>query len=56
MEAVALFSFTASEADEISFQRGDTVKVSVEALGVLPLEGLEVCGRSKKIMCMFVYR
>lgn len=29
MEAVALFSFTASEADEISFQRGDVIKVSV---------------------------
>ncbi|XP_032417961.1 GRB2-related adapter protein-like isoform X3 [Xiphophorus hellerii] len=27
MEAVALFSFTASEADEISFQKGDIVKV-----------------------------
>ncbi|MEQ2272615.1 hypothetical protein XENORESO_003325 [Xenotaenia resolanae] len=27
MEAVALFSFTASEADEISFQRGDIIKV-----------------------------
>ncbi|XP_044047511.1 GRB2-related adapter protein-like isoform X1 [Siniperca chuatsi] len=27
MEAVALFSFTASEADEISFQRGDVIKV-----------------------------
>lgn len=29
MEAVALFSYTASEADEISFQRGDVIKVSV---------------------------
>uniref|UniRef100_A0A673A5C3 GRB2 related adaptor protein b n=1 Tax=Sphaeramia orbicularis TaxID=375764 RepID=A0A673A5C3_9TELE len=29
MEAVALFSFTASAADEISFQKGDIVKVSV---------------------------
>uniref|UniRef100_UPI0037E78092 GRB2-related adapter protein-like isoform X3 n=1 Tax=Semicossyphus pulcher TaxID=241346 RepID=UPI0037E78092 len=28
MEAVALFSFTASEADEISFQRGDIIKVT----------------------------
>lgn len=28
MEAVALFSYTASEADEISFQRGDVIKVS----------------------------
>ncbi|XP_075889571.1 GRB2-related adapter protein-like [Nelusetta ayraudi] len=28
MEAVALFSFTASEADEISFQRGDVIKVT----------------------------
>nr|XP_057922089.1 GRB2-related adapter protein-like isoform X2 [Doryrhamphus excisus] len=27
MEAVALFSFAASEADEISFQKGDMVKV-----------------------------
>lgn len=27
MEAVALFSFTASEADEISFQKGDIIKV-----------------------------
>lgn len=29
MEAVALFSFTASEKDEISFQKGDIIKVSV---------------------------
>ncbi|KAM7009020.1 GRB2-related adapter protein-like [Tautogolabrus adspersus] len=28
MEAVALFSFTASEADEISFQKGDIIKVT----------------------------
>uniref|UniRef100_A0A671UV93 GRB2 related adaptor protein b n=2 Tax=Sparus aurata TaxID=8175 RepID=A0A671UV93_SPAAU len=28
MEAVALFSFTASEADEISFQKGDVIKVT----------------------------
>ncbi|XP_037546233.1 GRB2-related adapter protein [Nematolebias whitei] len=28
MEAVALFSFTASEPDEISFQKGDVVKVT----------------------------
>lgn len=28
MEAVALFSFAASEADEISFQKGDIVKVT----------------------------
>uniref|UniRef100_A0A669D0U0 GRB2 related adaptor protein b n=1 Tax=Oreochromis niloticus TaxID=8128 RepID=A0A669D0U0_ORENI len=28
MEAVALFSFAASEADEISFQKGDIIKVS----------------------------
>nr|XP_061792210.1 GRB2-related adapter protein-like isoform X5 [Nerophis lumbriciformis] len=28
MEAVALFSFTASEADELSFQKGDIVKVT----------------------------
>nr|XP_046227816.1 GRB2-related adapter protein-like [Scatophagus argus] len=28
MEAVALFSFAASEADEISFQKGDVVKVT----------------------------
>lgn len=28
MEAVALFSFTASEADEISFEKGDIIKVS----------------------------
>ncbi|XP_014834300.1 PREDICTED: GRB2-related adapter protein-like [Poecilia mexicana] len=27
MEAAALFSFTASEADEISFQKGDIIKV-----------------------------
>ena len=33
MEAVALFSFTASEADEISFQKGDVIKVSVWMLG-----------------------
>uniref|UniRef100_A0A673A5J7 GRB2 related adaptor protein b n=1 Tax=Sphaeramia orbicularis TaxID=375764 RepID=A0A673A5J7_9TELE len=30
MEAVALFSFTASAADEISFQKGDIVKVNME--------------------------
>ncbi|XP_045904215.1 GRB2-related adapter protein-like [Micropterus dolomieu] len=28
MEAVALFSFTASEPDEISFQKGDIIKVT----------------------------
>ncbi|KAG7486702.1 GRB2-related adapter protein-like [Solea senegalensis] len=28
MEALALFSFTASEADEISFHRGDIIKVT----------------------------
>ncbi|XP_019125304.2 GRB2-related adapter protein [Larimichthys crocea] len=28
MEAVALFSFTASEADELSFQKGDIIKVT----------------------------
>ncbi|KAM3624109.1 uncharacterized protein V6R79_019054 [Siganus canaliculatus] len=28
MEAVALFSFTASEADELSFHRGDVLKVT----------------------------
>ncbi|XP_073333272.1 GRB2-related adapter protein-like isoform X2 [Pagrus major] len=28
MEALALFSFTASEADEISFQKGDIIKVT----------------------------
>uniref|UniRef100_A0A8C9ZIJ9 GRB2 related adaptor protein b n=1 Tax=Sander lucioperca TaxID=283035 RepID=A0A8C9ZIJ9_SANLU len=28
MEAVALFSFAASEADEISFQKGDIIKVT----------------------------
>ncbi|XP_076583596.1 GRB2-related adapter protein-like [Chaetodon auriga] len=28
MEAVALFSFTASEADEISFHKGDIIKVT----------------------------
>lgn len=28
MEAVALFSFTASEADEISFHKGDVIKVT----------------------------
>ncbi|XP_029362853.1 GRB2-related adapter protein-like isoform X1 [Echeneis naucrates] len=28
MEAVALFSFTASETDEISFQKGDIIKVT----------------------------
>ncbi|XP_071770593.2 GRB2-related adapter protein-like [Centroberyx gerrardi] len=28
MEAVAVFSFTASEADEISFQKGDMIKVT----------------------------
>ncbi|KAM4583840.1 GRB2-related adapter protein-like [Odontesthes bonariensis] len=28
MEAVALFSFVASEADEISFQKGDVIKVT----------------------------
>ncbi|KAM3865029.1 GRB2-related adapter protein-like [Diretmus argenteus] len=28
MEAAALFSFTASEADEISFQKGDIIKVT----------------------------
>ncbi|KAM8878730.1 GRB2-related adapter protein-like [Spinachia spinachia] len=28
MEAVALFSFAASEPDEISFQKGDTIKVT----------------------------
>uniref|UniRef100_A0A665UJV1 Osteoclast-stimulating factor 1 n=1 Tax=Echeneis naucrates TaxID=173247 RepID=A0A665UJV1_ECHNA len=30
MEAVALFSFTASETDEISFQKGDIIKVEME--------------------------
>lgn len=28
MEAVALFSFPATEADELSFQEGDIIKVS----------------------------
>lgn len=28
MEAVALFSFPATEADELSFQEGDIVKVT----------------------------
>ena len=40
MEAVALFSFTASEADEISFQKGDVIKVSV--CGCLGLDGLDI--------------
>lgn len=35
MEAVALFSFTALEPDELSFQKGDVIKVSVlKAVGV----------------------
>lgn len=37
MEAVALFSFTASEVDEISFQKGDIIKVSVQMLLVMGL-------------------
>lgn len=61
MEAVALFSYTASEADEISFQRGDVIKVS--ALNAqrgrkcmqLPKLKCELGGKVRQVYCMFVF-
>lgn len=53
MEAVALFSFTASEADEISFHRGDIIKVSVCMRGaMLKLTQKLHVGKVRLVMCV----
>lgn len=55
MEAVALFSFAASEADEISFHRGDIIKVSVCMRGeMLKLTEKLHVGKVKPVTCVFL--